>query len=433
MRIQSTFEFIILLGVIAAMATLVFGVYMVIQKKDNSALNNLFYSYRDNLSIPQNSVANDLSINIYIPYRIFVGESVPITALFSGYGNLRISNISLSARNASVLTGDYGGLEINSPYLLSFNIVPEREGLVNVLINGSFYKNGSAHRFSVSAYSYAYAQNVSSTSQENYSVNIKDKYENVLYNTSLNGSLYSLSESSHCAYTNFEGELYKIKAQCGGDASWDFFVGSSECYYGAGTQYMAYCFYKNNESSDLYSVSQNRLFNFSILLSISDKRLVLNATLSRTAPRGQLYSVNGSIYGNASLYGYVSGEAERPDPYLLVNSGGGYSVINYSEYGRYSQYLNTITSMLSYYNQSIISRSSEYSAMSAMGVYNQYISKMVSSEDLANGCKLITDGSNYIYECKALSGFTFSNITAYINGYNGSTTVDSSGSFINIR
>ncbi|MCL5007714.1 MAG: hypothetical protein M1562_00460 [Candidatus Marsarchaeota archaeon] len=433
MRLQTTLEFIILLGVIAAMATVIFGIYTVMQKKDNSALNTLFASYNHNVSVGQNAATHNLSVNIYIPYSIVVGESTPITALFSGEGNFSISNLSLSSYNASVLTGDYNKLEISNPYLLSFNIVPDKKGLVGVVLNGSFYNNGSMHRFSVSAESYAYLQNVSGKSPQNYSVNLKDRYENVLYNTSLNGSLYNVSESSHCAYTNFEGFLYKIKAQCGSNAAWDFFVNSSECYYGAGTQYRAYCFYKNSENSDLYSVNQNRLFNFSVSLVISNDIEKLNATLTRILPESPLYSPNGTVYGNASVYGYISGDSASPNPYLLVDSVGTYSIINYSDYNRYSQYLNSLTSMLSYYNQSKISSSSEYAAMSAMGVYDQYVSGMISAHSIASGCTLITEGNNYMYECPPISQFTFSNITAYIDGYNGSTTVDSSGSFINIK
>ncbi len=433
MRLQSSFEFIILLGAVVALSTAIFGVYIKMQNSDYAAVSS-FLSKNANITVNAAPLMQgNVSVSIYTPEEMHIGNASSVLSLFSGGYNSTILNARLEATNAVVMPDSYSNVPINGDYILSYDVVPTSTGYVEVKLSANISIGNTVQHISKSAESYSLNSLAGNASPNpTYSAAISYVYDNLVYNASTPSGMYTVSQSSHCAYTGWAGGLLNLNGQCGSSATWDYFIESAGCYYGAGTRYRAYCMYKNSENADIYNVSQVPKYNYSIVLSLDNSSLSLESILDSTKTSNVIVSVDGSVYGNAAVSGYVSGSGYSPAPYFIMHKGSDIPITS-SQYQTYSQYLNSMDSLLNYYNGTKTSDSAGAAMSESINSFNLEMYALLNSNSTDTNCTFSPSGLNYVYICQSYQGFQFSNITAAINGYIGTESINVEGSTINLR
>lgn len=433
MRIQGAFEFIIILGAVIALSTIVFGVYANIQKHTDTSIKLLIPESNVIQIHNTSNLSTKPSVDLYVPNILYVGKPTLIDSFFSGGYDSTVSDVYITATNAIVIPSKYSNIQIKGAYLLNFNIIPKKSGIVDVELRANVISKNTNKYFFNTTESYAINQPLTNGSlYKKYSVNIKNENESLVYGSKLNSALYNITELSHCAKTNWWGNLLPINLQCGG-ASWDYFIESAECYYGKGTRYRAYCVYQNSEKSNLYTINKNPKYNYNITVRLWNSSILLTSKLNNKKNNSILVSANNSEYGNVIVSNYISGYGAPLYSYLISYDINKSRPVNSSLYTKYSQALNNLNSVLEYYNGKIVGGAAGTSISENINSYDSATRDILNSKNLISRCNLLTDNSLWVYVCPPYSAFQFSNITVFIKGYNNSETVDFQGSSVNIR
>ncbi len=431
MKIQGAFEFMIILGAVAAFSTVIFGVYANIQKNNNTSIKLLMLRSNVTHTFHSNDLYEDPSIDLYVPDILYVGKINPINSFFSGGYNLTILNAHITATNALVTPLEYSNIKIDGVYLLSFNIIPKNRGMEYIKLYADILDGNTNKNLSKTVESYVVNQPLTDVYGK-YSIDIRSNNESLIYKSKFDSKLYDVDVSNHCAKFDWWGKLLPIRLQCNG-ANWDYFVGSTRCYYNAGIGYRAYCVHKKNENSDLYVTDKNPTYKYNITLELWNSSVFLKSELNNKKNENKLISTDNLLYGNVVVAGYISASGPLPQLYLIRYKTDKSRSLDSSLYTEYSQSLNSLNSILKYYNNSIVNGGSESRISETIDSYDSVINKISKLKYSVDKCTLLLNSVLYKYVCKPYSSFQFSNITVFIKGYKGIKTINFQGSSINIR
>ncbi len=428
MRAQTALEFMLIMGAVVGLAAVAIGVYISIQKGNTTSINEMLKS---TTTVAANTGIVLLpNFYLYLPAAFKVGSAGSAMLVVSWPGSFVVDGLNLSAENASVISQGSKSESSNGTYLGYFEIVPTEQGKVKMSVRGVIHYANTTKNFSESAVSFATYPSRHNRTAYGISATILQHNSSAFFGSVPSGSIYTISTSTHCAYSNWEGHLYKIVAQCGAGASWYYYVGSAECYYGAGSQYRAYCLYKSDIGTS-YMTNRNGTYNYSITLLLQNNQTLLRSNLSSAESTNQIYS-NGRDFGNATVSGTVYGNS-TPPRYTIKAQGGAYSQVPEKDYSTFDSYLNNTLATLAYYNGSKISGASSDIAAEQIGKYNSEAESLLSNNAGMGNCTMVGSVPGPEYLCKVDGVISFSNITARLDGYYGNMTVDYGKSVINIR
>ncbi len=428
MRAQTTLEFLLLLGAVIGIALAFIGIYLSVEHANIRSINSIEIGGN---TVQLNATHGLPDFYFYAPASVYVGNESSGMLLVEWGGNFTVSSLNFSAENASIyIDGTNNGNAIGM-YIAYFMIVPSSPGKIGISAKGVIDFMNRSEQFSENAVSFASEKTpINSTSYLGLSAWISQKSANELLGSSNVGELYTIASSKHCAYTNWDGSLYGIVGQCGISASWYYYVGSSECYYGAGSQYMAYCMYKSG-IGNLYKSVSNGTYNYNVSLWISSDASKLVSNISQASRYANIVSVGGVTYGNTVVTGSVYGNADYPN-YTAESTDGSYTQIPQSSFNTFDSYLNNTLATLAYYNGSRISGASADIAQEEIGKYNSEAEGILTGKEYSD-CIMVGTYPGPEYDCSVNGSISFSNITAYIKGYNGNTTLDAGKSIVNVR
>ena len=428
MRAQTALEFMLIMGAVVGLATVAIGIDLSIQKGSAMSIKNILESTTTITGNVESAALPDFYL--YAPSAFRIGSVGSVMLIVSWPGNFTVEGLNMSADNATVISQDVRNRSSNGTYMEYFEVAPTRQGLVRLRVRGIMRYANTSQNFSESTVSFA-AYPLHSNGTALLSATIAQHNASGWFESTPVESVYTISTSTHCAYTDWEGQLYKIIGQCGAGASWYYYVGSSECYYGAGSQYRAYCLYKSGIGT-VYRTDKNGTYSYNITLLLKDNQTLLRSNLSDTESTNNIYSENGGIYGNATVSGRIFGGVAAPN-YTIENAGGTYAPVSQKDYGTFESYLNDTLSTLAYYNGSRISPASSDIASEQIGKYNSEAESLLSDNAGKNNCTIVGSQPGPEYICRLNETLSFSNITAYLARYYGNETVDYGKSVINIR
>ena len=371
MRAQTSMEFLIITGAIAALI-----LFSITQYGKVSAQGMRL----ENVS-PQ-----IISVPPSMPYTqapVFQAYMPPYTSPYA-QGDLRLAaygcmngTVSVSISSSSIAFSMSAGMQaIYGAWTYSDNFTAQ-PGLDHATIRysidcGKGLYNGSQ---SVSTMS-------SQAGAATYSAYIYGRNESVAYNASSQPIDY-VSSSSHCTYEDFFYNPYPIWAQCSTSDAWEYRVYSSSCSSNGGSTTLTACLVPYQSGYSLVSSStKDPRYLYLANLDIGGAAQLYSSISSSSASSNVYYL--GNAIGTASV-------ANVTDPGLQANyalsSGNGYAYVNSTYLGQYEQAYNTMYGLLSYYNKTSVSYAVESQITQAVSTYNYYEGKLVSAQNASGSIK----------------------------------------------
>ncbi len=426
MRIQTSLEFLTILGVVSAMALLVIGAYSNTIAKQSRFESSFLSSQLLQDKLPNGSSSSEIegtpSEIVFMQQSSTVGQVAYAQFAFfncsKGYANISANSSALAFPQGSMHIG------VQSIGIGTMQFIPLSSGYDSAKFSYVLFCNGSEYSGNVVRSTYAsYASSDQGNSSVLYSAKLLSRNLSLAYGLAQQAPIIYTTESSHCTYTNFVYTPLPIGAQCGTNNVWAYRVFSIWCYYNVGgTNSETTCIYPHNTSYATRTILSNYSLQYSLLLEIYTPIGVLKATLNNTRRSTPL-----RLYNNTVGYAEVANASYVGEPLsggLLYNMSN-YSIVNESSYSQYLTARSNMYSVLAYYNSTQSYSSQIYQAIYE---YNESAQNLLHNLGKAP-CSV---SSNELY-CRAQYPIDFV-INAYVtrNISIGNATLQYLGSVINL-
>ncbi len=418
-RLQSSIEFLLLLGAVATFCVFAIAVYTQFSGVQEGIYNGIS-NITGNLMAraPVSSSANGLSIFLALPnstaansstslYLIVnaPGQSVTVNSTIAGYDGLSISPTQLS----SVVNG-FG--------ILVFSAVPESQGLKRILDHVVATGNNVLLVENLTGRLIAYPSKGGMTGGPNLSSqsltgSIRGSGERINYPLAQPSALYNFWYASHCAYHGwYSGGVLPEPAQCGGN-TWGFDTPDNRCNpYTWDGEDRYYCFGAQPLKLNVSVIGQQKSYAYNVIVGIQNSSLSLRANLSSSKNYSQLVSSAGVVYGYARLLEAYGSDA-YPVPYsaYVALQNGTYHLVNMSGYTRYSASYANLVGQLDAYNNSYSSNPGGMAQL--VNIFNGQESAFAGS-GYANSSACNFVGTEYL-SCNASQPLSFV-VELHLNG-----------------
>lgn len=436
MKLQTSLEFMLLLGAVSTFSVGIIALYENFAGLQSTSYNALINSENGTNATYYAASPSASAIRVYM--------LVPRTMQYGSWSQIEIAvispknysaDITVSSSRAYVSKASLSDNALSGFTTFYTYIKPEYPGVVTVYASYNVSGGGSSRTGAINESSIAVYANSSNgaPSAEAYSAYLSPSYEAALYNETPKGNLTYLTETNHCSDINWMGRQLPIQEQCG-SAKWYFWTFSDPCYYNHGVMTATYCVYENNYSASLYSASPEPYYRYNISLIVANATARLKAYLPSDGLSSPLLYRNGTNDGIVTVSGATSSAAPATGFQVSMRGKNATGIVNASIYDEYIQSLNSIDGLLGYYNGTGISQSEQDTLQQAMSMYNSMSDSLYASKTyVPQGCDYSLSGNAPYMECGLGSGLEFQNISVDIPSSTANQTINYAGSLINIR
>ena len=436
MKLQTSLEFMLLLGAVSAFSVGIIALYENFAGLQSASYNALTTAENGTNTTYYAAAPSASEVRVYM--------LAPRTMQYGSWSQIEIAIISPKNYSAEVRVSSPGAYvseaSLSDNALSGFTtfytyLKPEYPGVVAIHASYKVSGNGLSHVGAINESSIAVYANSSSggTSTEAYSAYLKPGYEAALYNETPIGNLTYLTETNHCSYINWMGRQLSIQQQCG-SAKWYFWTFSDPCYYNHGVMTATYCVYENNYPASLYSANPKPHYRYNISLIVINATARLKAYLPSHGLSSPLSYQNGTQAGSVTVSGIPSSSSQIAGFQVSMQGKNATGIVNASTYGEYIQSLNSIDGILGYYNGTGISQSEQDTLQQSMSMYNSMSGSLYASKTyVPQGCNYSLSGNYPFMECGLGSELEFQNISVEISGSAANQTIDYEVSLIEIR
>ncbi|MFP3289332.1 MAG: hypothetical protein RXO35_02790 [Candidatus Micrarchaeota archaeon] len=419
MKIQTSLEFILILGAVSLLVLSVVSVYSnkISQAKTILGLN--LTMPRENASYMQNL----FNISAYVPLQTYVGSQYSLDYVIlcpQGY-----ANISIYAPNI-LLSKDKINKSIDNIFAGYVYFVPEQSGTENLILSYKALCNGAKYNGTLLLPTYATYLSFENRSAVAGSFSITKRNEFIRYNYSGVENIFAITTWSHCSLWHGIPYSMGIFAQCGTSNAWDYFMFNGYCYTEDKGVDSTTCIYPTQTAYNLSTInSYDHTFLYNFTIEIDYQGLRMSAIFNNTECT-KVFQGNAEI-GTACISN-ISGIG--PLNYAsLISNGTKSGIANQTLYQSYSQARNNLYSTLDFFNGSSITSSEQSQINSAINYYSKIASDLeeYGFENESN-CYI---GSSYVI-CKPVYPLAYV-INATLNESIVNTTLYFQGSILNLR
>ena len=424
MKAQTSLEFILILAAVIGIAVAALGMMHNLQLSESAATGRIA-----NQTEPGNAsntyVQPSGSPFIYaeisnITYVNGSNEGYLVAYMPQGYS---LRNINISGINASVIWQPGNSYPATGIYASDYFAVPKSVGRISVLVSAEF--NGPYGLDQKEAVAYAYAEVEQSgsvigagTAPANgiyLTPQLSARNETLLYDPAGIAPVYTVSMTSHCSYENWEYQQLGIADQCG-NAQWYFWIFSDYCYWDKGITTATYCVYMDNTSASAGTFNSVPAYSYNTTLQLYNNTygIHMSAMLNSRSADSPVLEGNAT-YGNASAGTQISAESPLPEgSVFLIKSRNGSYIAGSGGYQSYLQALNSLDSVLGYYNGSGIDSGSMETIQQTIGSYNTAAARLLNSTlEQVGGCRF--DNLSDYLDCSPAGPFDYLNMTAVLS------------------
>ncbi len=407
MKIQTSLEFLIILGVVSALALVAVSEYAKNVLPQVGAFENAKFNVSANGSYAWEAQGSKIEEYFLISPELSIGVPSYIQAVFynctNGSANFSAVSSSLEFPNNNAV------LKVNGIGTASLQFIPLKAGPANVLVSFSARCEGNITKGTLLLESEITKYNSSGErsydSGPEYSAYIENESINVTYPLFERYGIFYTTQKTRCTLVNFFYQPLPIKSQCGTTSAWEYRVFSSECYWGiGGTTTSTTCIYPHNTSYTTASISPEYSAKYSFVLVLQ-------------SPVGELEAsfTNGSNFSDITLNGKKVGYAKIENYEIIARPVGGGIIIrnsscyaaNSTAYAEYLQARNDLLNVLDYVNTTQSYSGELYLDLYA---YNKTVQYLLSSKEPMHFCS----SSNYTVSLSEHPPAFFA-INAYVN------------------
>jgi len=418
LKLQTSLEFILILGAVSLLALSVVSVYSNKMGQAKTIIGLNLTVPRENASYTQGI----FNISAYAPLHTNVGLEYSLDYVIicpEGY-----ANISIYAPNM-LLSEDKINRSINNIFAGYIYFVPERSGSEDIRLSYNALCNGAKYNGTLLLPTYTtYLSFENSSGIGSFSITKRNEF--IKYNYSGVENVFAITTWSHCSLWHGIPYSMDIVAQCGTSNAWDYFMFNEYCYVqneGVGATTCIYPTQTAYNLSTINSYDHTFLYNFS--MQIDYQGLLMSATFNNTECT-KVFQGNAKI--GIACIANISGIG--PLNYAsLISNGTKSGIANQTLYQSYSQARNNLYSTLDFFNGSSITSSEQSQINSAISYYSKVASDLekYGFENESN-CNI---KSSYVI-CKPVYPLAYV-INATLNESIVNTTLYFQGSILNLR
>ncbi|MDE1869901.1 MAG: hypothetical protein KGH71_02855 [Candidatus Micrarchaeota archaeon] len=395
MKLQSSLEFLLVLGIVTGLAVSAVSVYNSTLSQSGHLINSLtLLNFSNQSSLDLKKISRPLFL-FYAPSNSTTNMSniLQIASIGCSTGSLDISFSSPGITfSKNSLRMKINGTNFNTTYF-----TPESNGYhqINIFYNYTCDNQNASDLSQLFTFASQTRREISNPSS--YAV-ISNRSEHVEYQLISAGNIPNLKEFSHCTYSGPFGPA-GIGGQCGTTDAWEYSVFSDYCYTQSNYYTLTYCIVPSQSAYSLSSPDPaNYSLNYSFSLELNTPNAILTSQVSKNLSKLML---GGKIVGTANVTS-VGGAMPPPSLMILTNASGS-SGIDPSIYASYSQARNNLYSELNFYNKSEISTDLQSSIDSSLLAYSKASSTLINGTKQSLKCNFL--GS--IYDCTSPSPFYY--------------------------
>ncbi|MGC8586953.1 MAG: hypothetical protein ACP5K9_01530 [Candidatus Micrarchaeia archaeon] len=420
MRIQTSLEFLLALSVVGLLIASAVAVYGNSITKQRALVGAILQNESTTKMQANVSAESDFGYIAYMPSNSTVGEENNMQLAFYGCGNGTAEVNSYS--NSVLIQGVSEKLQISNIGIANIGFEPIKSGVDTIVVTYNAicggYHNGSVEESTFSSYPSSW-QGITPYAA------IYNRSEKIAYATSAAGDVYGIKTWSHCTIYNFWYNPLPVSVQCGTSDAWSYMMFSNYCYTMNEGPDSTTCIVPVSTGYNVISTAQYpSSYIYSIGLSISMPGYSLNSQLKSGEVNSNV-TIGSESVGNASVE-WVSGSSASGGMQIIQN-GTALSVANSTAYSEYAQAMESMSSLLSYYNSTAISGSVQSLIQASIAAYTKSVSNLISTRHSLEGCSL----ENSSLTCAPSHPFDYG-IDARISMPVENTTVDYEGSEISI-
>ncbi|MEM3236861.1 MAG: hypothetical protein QXT89_00920 [Candidatus Micrarchaeaceae archaeon] len=417
MKIQTSLEFLLVLGAIGTLTVTVVGIYSSKMHYEQAIFSNVISnSSPTNLTISKMQ-ASKIYVIPYLPLNTTIYQQsqlyIAVYGCTNGTAEFHLSSNSM-AFAASNLHSQLSGVG-----MLTTEFEPLKVGANIANINYSIECNNhtESNETSLSTFS------TESLQGSQLSARISNRHEYINYPFESKTGLFALKEWSHCTYHDFWGNPLPTLYQCGANA-WSYMVFSGYCYTNDEGQTVTFCIAPYSTGVNLSYVSASDMgYSYNFTLSIYALNNIFSGNLSSTSRTSEIF-LGKSVVGNATVLN-VSGISTFSNEEIL-SEGNHSGIANSSAYTWYVQAKNNLYSILGYYNDSGVSSATQAQIQQTVSAYSDAYSNLLKSVSYnLTSCSFL--GSSMV--CNAIEPFSYY-IAADIQGLDTNSTISYMGSII---
>jgi len=419
LKIQTSLEFILILGAVSLLVLSVVSVYSNKMSQAKAIIDLNLTMPRENASYAQNI----FNISAYAPLYTNVGSQYSLDYVIvcpEGY-----ANISIYAPNI-LLSEDKINRGINNIFAGYVYFVPEQSGTEDLRLSYNALCNGAKYNGTILLPTYTTYLSFENSNGSVGSFSITKRNEFIKYNYSGVENVFAITTWSHCSLWHGIPYSMGIVAQCGTSNAWDYFMFNDYCYTEDKGISSTTCIYPSQTAYNLSMInSYGHMFLYNFAMEIDYQGLVMNAIFNNTVCT-KVFQGNAEI-GTACIVN-ISGIG--PLNYAsLISNGTKSGIANQTLYQSYSQARNNLYSTLDFFNGSSITSSEQSQINSAISYYSKVASDLekYGFENESN-CNV---GPDYVI-CKPIYPLAYV-INATLNESIVNTTLYFQGSVLNLK
>ena len=396
MKAQTSLEFLLILSAVAALGLATVTFY----GKGISADKRAMYAFGANdpaqAAVGQ-APASDPGFSVYIPINSETMESNPLQADAYGCMNGSVS-MELSSTSA-VFSRTNVSEKVNGVSIIRDSFEPTVPGLGTVTVRYNVSCSGSSISSSRTLYTYATVPSLQSAGQ--YAAYIDRTNESVAYGLE-EVPIATMVLSNHCTITDiWTGRIYTVPGQCGTANAWDYMVFDPGCLSPYWAYMRTYCIAPSATGYYYAGPDQhNPTYRYSISLEVDTGAGVMRANLSSGANKSRV-EIGGVPVGNATVISVGGG------PYAFtgeIRNNSNEWEVNDSWYSAYMQAKDSLYPLLSFYNSSGVSGSTQSAIAESITAFNTSSRNLLLTKKASGG---VCSVSNSSYVCRAASPLSY--------------------------
>ncbi len=350
MRVQTTIEFMMLLGAVASASLFVLGTYSHLAGMQRSAFGRVMSSV-GNSAYQQPIAANGFvgypHMSLEVSNVSYLGMSNGAQIVMYLPDGAKLISVTLHAQGTGgVNPFGYDNMSWTGVSVLPFAFAPSSQGLME--LNASAVVSLAGKRYDINTSGYSFAEYYpgsggppgNGSTGSGFEASIEQLNNSVNYPLSPPSEVYSITTWNAC-------QPYDC-----GQGVWQITTPWPSCnYWGSGQR--AFCAEKIGTGTSTAQISSSGTFGYNTVLDLNDGHLVLSSDLTSLDPSANVMAPNGVVYGRASVMS-VTGNGGYMQPYsqyVIMDRGGTLEPINESRYGIFQSQWGNLVSELSAYNR----------------------------------------------------------------------------------
>ena len=441
MKIQASFEFLLLLAAVAGFSVFVVAGYARFSGEAHQVFTVLSAQGDAVAPAPEQYAAQGASLYAYLPGELQVGRESQLSIAVSCGSATLVSYIAVEASGGLVVTPpSQSNVPCAGAYLLQLPVLPQSYGNVSVTVAAAVVYGNSTSVYTYTVRSVAAAGpganetgSGSGVGNQQLSARISNRNETLQYAPGAPQTIGNFTYTTHCAWYAQFGGLEPEQEQCG-PGSWGIITGDFNCntfWYNGQDRY--YCFYLSNTSYSASGISQDPTLSYSAALSLYNSTTIYSSTISSASPNSVLYGAGNSTAGEVHvMYASQQGMPSAVQGYMVASNGQSSYLLPAGAYQNYSSHVSSLVGELGIYNGTRIGKDTLDYILGEIQ-YTNSAATMLAQSQPANvpGCSVVGHGAKVSVNCVPPSPFAYQ-LYVSVPGLASNQSIGYEGSLIQV-